>query len=200
MQGIGRISPGDLLKLLVRQLSEGGTPLGSNLPGCGLADRAFLTLWPDPLLARNPIAKQFVAVRPNRFPVWQTVIQGSGSPLALGYDGQNTMTGHNAVVSLVCFTQINADPEMKSTQALTEQALGTLSFVQRVATAVQFWNPADLTGGTAYAAAPKYLREPARMTDGGFGVDTMEVGGAWWVKTPLDLELKFTAKYPQAPT
>ena len=33
-------------------------------------------------------------------------------------------TGFNGIVSLVCFTQINSDVEMKSPRRLTEQARG----------------------------------------------------------------------------
>mgnify|MGYP001573650774 CR=1 FL=1 len=151
-------------------------------------------MWPDELLAKNPKAKQFVAIRPNRFPVWQTVIQGAGAPVTIGYANNNTMTGHNSVVSLVCYVQINADPDMNSVQELTEQTLGILSFVQKVVAAVQFWNPFRV--GTA----DTYLREPARMTDAGFGMDTKKIGDGWWVKSPIDLEMKFTAHYPATPT
>lgn len=183
------IDPGDLLNLLVAQLAAPGTPDGSNLKGAGLGDRAFLTLWPDDLLLRNAKAKQFVAVRPNRFPVWQTVVQGAGSVTA-GYMGQKTMTGFNTVVSLLCFQQNNADPENLSKQAVTEEARGMIALCMKVITAVQFWNPQKGSSGLYY------LREPARMTDGGFGLDTRGQKDSFWSRASIDVEVKFTAAFP----
>lgn len=194
-QGVALVYPGDLLKLMQKQLAEGGTPTGSNLPGAGLADRAFLSLWNDKLYLKNPRAKQFVVIRPNRFPVWQTVIQGAGSPVA-GFMGQKTMTGFNSVITTVCFTQINADPEMRSVQAITEETLGVISFVLKVIKALQFWNPFD-SDPVSSTYQSTYLREPCRMTDGGFGLNPIEIGNAWWISSPIDWECKMTARFPE---
>lgn len=185
------------MKLIEKQLQEGGTPTGSNLVGGGFGDRAFLSLWPDKLHLKNPRAKQFVVVRPNRFPVWQTIIQGAGSPVA-GFLGNKTMTGFNAVVTTVCFLQINADPEMRSGTALTEDVLGIIDgFVLRVIKALQFWNPFDSTTfDPTTGAVDTYLREPCRMTDGGFGLSPIEVGDAWWISAPIDWEVKQTSAFP----
>lgn len=189
MYGVAPIKPQDLLLLLEKQLQQAGTPTGSNLPGAGLADLGFLTNWPDELLARNPRGKQFVAIRPSRFPIWQSVVQGAGSVLQ-GINQIPTSTGFNAVVSLVCFCQINADPENKGTQALTEETLGAISFVLRIMKAVQFWEPC-----TTAARTSCYLREPGRVTDGGFGLNPRRLGDAWWVVSPFDLELKFSSAF-----
>lgn len=187
--GVEPISPGDLLKKLEKQLQEGGTPTLSNLPGAGLGDLAFLSLWPDQLHLDNPRGKQFVAVRPNRFPVWQSVVSGAGTPLVNPL-WLNSATGFNAVVTLSCFAQINADVEMRSSQAVAEAALGITSFVTRVIKSVQFWTPY-----TTVAATATYLREPARMSDGGFGITAKQGKDGWWVHAPVDLELKFTSKF-----
>ena len=124
--------------------------------------------------------------------MWQTIVQGAGAPVRVGYQGQRTMTGFNSVISLVCFNQINADPDSKSTQAITELSLGTISFVLNVISAVQFWNPFDPNEADE---SYKYLREPARMTDGGFGLNPMEARGNWWLVAPIDVELKFSCKF-----
>lgn len=187
--GMAPIKPQDLLALLERQLAASGTPTGSNLAGAGLGDLAFLTLWPDDLLAKLPRGKQFVAVRPARFPLWQSVIQGAGTPL-VGAGFNTTATGFNATVSVVCFAQINADPETTSRQAISEETLGVTSFVLRVLKSVQFWVPCPTAARTAC-----HLREPARVTDGGFGLTPRRVGDAWWVVAPFDLELKMTAAF-----
>ncbi len=187
--GMAPIKPQDLLLLLQKQLQEGGTPTGSNLPGAGLGDLAFLTTWPDDLLAKLPRGRQFVALRPSRFPLWQSVIQGAGSVL-LGPTQILTSTGFNAVVTLSCFAQINADPETLSVQALAEETLGVISFVLRIMKAVQFWAPCTTATSTTC-----YLREPARVTDGGFGLTPKRMGDGWWVHAPFDLELKMTSSF-----
>lgn len=185
------IDPAELLRRLTQQLSQAGTPTGSNLVGAGLADRAFLSVWPDDVLVRNVRARQFVAVRPSRFPLWQTVIQGAGSPIN-GYDGNITATGFNAVVSLVLFNQNNADPENWSAQAATEDTLGFINLALRVMSAVQFWNPFVGSGvGKSY-----YLREPARVTDGGFSINQRTIKDSFWTTGSLDCELKFTGAFP----
>jgi hypothetical protein len=187
--GVSPIRPQDLLLLLEKQLQDGGTPTGSNLPGAGLGDLAFLSTWPDELMMMNPRGKQFVAIRPSRFPVWQSVVMGAGSVLQ-GASQIPTSTGFNAVVSLVSFVQINADPEMKSRQEVAEETLGVISFVLRVLKAVQFWTPCtDDTLGSCY------LREYARVTDGGFGVTPKKVGTGYWNVCPFDLEMKFTSAF-----
>lgn len=183
------IDPGALLKLVEKQLQEPGTPRGSNIPGGGFGDLAFLSLWPDQLHLDNPRGKQFVAIRPNRFPVWQSVVSGAGTPL-ISPQWLNSATGFNAVVTLSCFAQINADPEMRSAQAVSEATLGITSFVLKVIKAVQFWCPC-----TDNTLANTYLREPARMTDGGFGITPKQGRDGWWVHAPVDLELKFTASF-----
>jgi len=188
-QGMAPVDPGDLLGLFVRQLSQGGVPEGSNLKGAGLGDRAFLTLWPDDLLLRNARARQFVAVRPNRFPVWQTVVQGAGAPTA-GYLGEKTMTGFNTVVSCLLFSQNNADPENFSAKAAAEDALGMVALIGKVISALQFWNPLD------QSTQKYYLREPARMTDGGFGLNSRGQKDSFWTTAVIDWEVKFTAKFP----
>ena len=105
------------------------------------------------------------------------------------------MTGFNTVVTLSCFCQINADVEMRSTQMITEDTLGVLAFVQKVISAIQFWNPQDFDPASP-TYQDTYLREPARMTDGGFGLTNMEIGDSFWTNAPIDVEMKFTAKFP----
>ena len=191
--GIQPIEPGDLLKKMEQQLQEGGTPTGSNLKGAGLADLGFLTNWPDRLLAENPRGKQFVALRPSRFPVWQSVIQGAGS-VTTGFLGQKSMTGFDAVVSTVCFTQINADVEMRSAEAIAEPVLGVLSFItQRIIPCLQFWTPFQTP-----AADPVqyYVREPVRMTDGGFGMTQLSGKDGYWHITTVDWQMRFTCSFP----
>lgn len=187
--GVDPIKPQDLLLLLEQQLQQGGTPTGSNLPGAGLADLAFLTTWPDELLAKMPRGRQFVAIRPSRYPLWQSVVQGAGSPLQ-GVTQIPTSTGFNTVVTLGCFCQINADPETMSRQSLAEETLGVISFVLRVMKAVQFWAPC-----TSATSGRCYLREPARVTDGGFGLTPKRLGDGWWVSAPFDLEMKFSSAF-----
>lgn len=189
-QGVTPVDPSDLLKKLEAQLQLSGVPAGSNLVGAGMKDLAFLTVWPDDVLLRNPPGNRFVAVRPSRFPIWQTIIQGAGSPVS-GYLGQKTMTGFDPVVSLVLFSQNNADPENKSKQAVTEDVIGFMAFALKVFSAVQFWNPFLAADPTA-----KLLREPARVSDGGIGINARTAKDAWWTVGVMDLALRFTAKFP----
>lgn len=187
--GVDPITPENLLLLLRDQLRLGGALPWSDLPGAGLGNRAFLTTYPDDVLAKIPPARQFVAIRPSRYPIWQSVVQGAGSVLQ-GITQIPTSTGFNAVVTLVCFAQINADPETLSEQALTEQTLGVISFVRSVMKAVQFWKPCTNASQTNC-----YLREPARVTDGGFGINPKRIGDGYWVIAPFDLETKFTSSF-----
>lgn len=193
--GITPIAPGDLLKLLQKQLQDAGTATGCvEVPGAGLGSDAFLSLWPDNMHLENPRSKRFVAIRPNRFPIWQSIVQGSGIPTLGGvpFAGGPTIKstiGFNAVVTLACFTQINADPEMRSALAVSEDVLSVTSFVIKVMAAVQFWVPRDVSGNIL-------LREPARVLDGGFGFKPVSVKGEWWVPSAIDLEMKFTAAFP----
>lgn len=107
------------------------------------------------------------------------------------------MTGFNGVVTAVCFAQTNPDPEMRSAVTLTEDVLGIIDgLVLRVITALQFWNPFDpATVDPVTGAMNTYLREPCRMTDGGFGLNPIDAGDAWWVSAPIDFECKLTSAF-----
>src|SRR5882762_10335735 len=97
--GITPIAPSALLLLLEKQLQEAGTCTGCVDPaGAGLGSDAFLSLWPDKLHLENPRSKRFVAIRPARFPIWQSIVQGSGAPVLAGFGGVNSMVGFNAVI------------------------------------------------------------------------------------------------------
>lgn len=187
--GVTPVHPSELLKLLEKQLQQAGQCTGAapNPAGCGLGPDAFLSLWPDDLHMKNPRSKRFVAIRPARFPVWQSIVQGSGHPVG-GYAGVNTAIGFNAVVTLACFAQINSDPEMRSSDVIAAETVSVTDFVLRVIKSVQFWTPRN-------AANDQLLREPARMLDGGFGYKPARVGEAWWVPIAVDVELKFTAAF-----
>lgn len=188
--GVTPIAPGELLRLLEKQLSEAGTPTHSaEVAGGGLGSDAFLSLWPDQLHLANPRSKRFVAIRPARFPLWQSIIQGSGTPTR-GAGVVNTAIGFNAVVTLACFVQINSDPEMRSGQTVTDDVLSVTAFVMKVFAAVQFWTPRDAVAGNVL------VREPARVQDGGFGFKQVQGKDGWWVPVALDLEIKFTAAFP----
>ncbi len=188
--GCTPIAPSDLLLLLEKQLQQAGNCTGCADPvGAGLGTDAFLSLWPDQMHLANPRSKRFVAIRPARFPLWQSIVQGSGAPVSAGFAGINSMTGFNAVVTMACFVQINADPEMRSSLSITEDVLSVTDFVlNKVFPAVQFWVPTDNNSNIL-------LREPARVLDGGFGFKPVAVKDGWWVPVAFDLELKFSAKF-----
>jgi hypothetical protein len=187
--GVTPIATTDLLKLLEKQLKEAGQCTGAapNPPGAGLGADAFLSLWPDQMHLDNPRSKRFVAIRPARFPIWQSIVQGSGTPTA-GYLGINTTIGFNAVVTLACFIQINSDPEMRSANVVTEDVLSVTDFIMRVFKAVQFWQPRDGSNNML-------LREYARVLDGGFGYKQVNTKDGFWCPISVDLELKYTAKF-----
>lgn len=145
----------------------------------GLGDRAFLTLWSDKMLADLPMAKQYVAIRPARFPVWQSVVTGSGAE----------HTGFNGIVSLVCLNEINGDPETRSPITLTEESTAIVSSVMKVISAMQFWQPKDDDNNDL-------LREYGRLVDGGFGFQALTGKESTWSVSSTDWELKFTAKLP----
>jgi hypothetical protein len=179
-----------MLGLFLSQLQQNGTPTNSNLPGAGLSDRAFITLYPDDELLKNPRGKQFVAIRPVRWPLWQTVVVGAGMPVIGPLALDQTVTGINQTVTLSCFAQINADPEMRSGRAMTDNVLSILSFMTSVFGSVQFWTPC-----TDSALSNCYLREPGRVSDGGFGFSTKKTGDAWWYHGTADYEMRFTADF-----
>jgi hypothetical protein len=185
--GVTPVDPAELLTLFVRQLSESGTGGGCSDPtGAGLGDLAFLSLWPDDLHLVNPRGDKFVAVRPARFPVWQSLIQGSGQTANAS---PNNTFGLNTVVSCLIFIRQNSDPEMRSTNTLTQDALSTISFILKVVSSLQFWMP--VSSGGAYL-----LREPARLTDGGFGINPVSGKDGPWVKVSADFSLNFEALLP----
>ncbi len=187
--GCTPISPQDLLLLLQKQLVEAGNCTGCADPtGAGLGSDAFLSLWPDKMHMENPRSKRFVAIRPARFPLWQSVIQGSGSPVS-GFLGNKTMTGFNAVVTMSHFVQISADPEMRSQLTITEDVLSVTSFIMSTFRALQFWMPSDIDGNLL-------LREPARVLDGGFGYQPVQARDNLWAPVSFEIEMKFTAAFP----
>ena len=177
--GVLEVDPNDLLLKLEQQLQQSGTPPGSNLPGAGLGDRAFLSLFPDKLHLENPVATEFVTIRPVNFPVWQGVVTGAG----------RDYTGFDASLVLTCFIQMSADPEMKNTNAISEMTRSVTTLVFKVLSAVQFWTPQDADGNDM-------LREYARIPDGGFQFTPVDGSGGPWVKVALAYQMKFTAKLP----
>lgn len=197
--GTAPIGPDELLLMMQTQLQQGGTQTWSNIPGAALGDLAFLSLWPDELHGKNPRGKQFVAIRPNRFPVWQSIITGAGTTLN-GFGGDLTTPGFNTVVSCVCYNQLNADPEMMSAQAIAEDTIGMIRLILKVIRALQFWFPFDPNAGPldihGVPEGATYLREPCRMTDGGFGLNPRKLGDSWWSVGVVDFEMKFTAAFP----
>ncbi len=178
--GITAIDPVVLLKALEAQLQQSGTPSGSNLPGAGLADRGFLSYYSDEMHLENPVAIQFATLRPVNFPVWQNVVDGAG---------RDPGTGFNGVVAVTCFAQNSSDPEMKNTNAISEDAISTTVFVMRVVSALQFWKPID-------GDANDMLREPARMDNSGLRFFPVSGKGGPWTRISFNLEIKFTALLP----
>lgn len=191
--GVTPITPNELLSLIETQLKEAGDATNSpDTPGAGLGADAFLSLWPDQWHLDDPKSRAFVAIRPNRFPIWQSIIDGSGTPTA-GYAGVTHVTGFRALVTMACFVQINADPENKSVQAMTEDVLSVTSFVTRVVAALQMWTPRN-------SENDQLLREPGRVADPGFTFKPVGGRDGWWVPVPLECEFAFSCRFPNTPT
>ena len=190
--GVTPIDPSALLKLLENQLQSGGTPLGSNRPGAGLADRGFLSMFNDEILLGNPPAPQFATIKPTSWPVWQSVVDGVGSTLeGFNWTGSTNaaQVGFDAICTITCFAQISSDPETKDTNAVSEEALGVTSFVTKVCSAVHFWAPKDTDGNDL-------LREYARIQTGGLRWTPITGAGGPWLKCAFDLQMRFTALLP----
>ncbi len=178
----------DLLNLIEKQHCEGGTgATNSNLSGAGLGSDAFLSLWPDPLHLKNPRSKRFVVVRPQRFPVWQSVVQGAGGTWDATL-GSNL--GFNLVFSSIIFVQITgADAEQRSKLTLTEDVLSVIYTAMKVVSAMQMWVPKDNDQNLL-------VREPCRLLDSGLQISPVNAGESWWCKASLDFECKFSVKLP----
>ncbi len=152
-----------------------------------LGDRAFLSLWDDKFLLQNPIASQFIAIRPDNFPVWQSVTDGSGF--------ENPKTGYNSTLSLLVYVQNNADPENASVQMIREAVLGLTQLVGKAAASLQGWVPTLTVDGEELAL----VREPMRMTDAGWRFDSTTGKGGPWSKATVAFECRFSAKLPDLP-
>lgn len=177
--GITPCDPVVLLKALEAQLQQSGLPAGSNLPGAGLADRGFLSYYSDELHLENPVAERFATLRPVNFSVWQAVVDGSGP----------TQTGFNGIVAVTCFAQNSSDPEMKNTNAISEDAISTTVFLMRVCSALQFWTPRD-------GDANDLLREPGRIDNSGLRFFPTTGRGGPWTRITFNYEIHFTALLP----
>ena len=186
--GITPVDPAELLRRLVIQLQQSGTPSGSNLPGAGWSDRAFISMFPDKLHLLAPVAPQFVAVRPENYPVWQSVVTGSGAPITSGASFVNL--GFDSTVVTTVFLQNSSDPEYKNPNAVTEATLGLLTPIMKTISALQFWTPSDVTTGEIL------LREYARITDNGFKIIPVDGKDGPWIMAPITWQLRFTALLP----
>lgn len=189
--GVTPVDITDILNRMVKQLTEAGHPNGPDCnKGAGLgATNAFLSLWPDQLHLKNPRSKQFVVIRPQRFPVWQSIVQGSGTTYE-GYDDVYSTLGFNMVFSTVMFVAITgSDPEMRSARTLTEDVTSIMPLAMKIIASMQFWMPQDADGNLL-------LREPARLLDSGLQVKPVNAGDAWWVQGSLDFEAKFSVRVP----
>jgi hypothetical protein len=145
----------------------------------GTDSRVFLSLWTEEMLVRNPIHTTFIAIRPNRFPIWQSVVAGAGA--------QNT--GFNAVVSVGCFKMIASDTEMRNERTISDETLSITAWVMKAISAAQFWEPQDLDGNDL-------LREYARVQDGGFAYRTINGKGGPFSVSSFDVEMKLSALLP----
>ena len=173
--GTQTIDTGELLRLVVDRVQK----------VTGLGDRVFLSVWPDDWhLSESPRAIQFVAIRPNNFPVWQSVVSGGG------FD----YTGFNSGLTITSFVQNSSDPESWSGNALTEEAIGITQLVMKVAGAVQGWFPIVGTNADADQRTATPLREYMRIADSGFRYNTVKKGTNWWSKVSMDVEMKYSAK------
>lgn len=157
----------------------------------GLGDRAFLSLWSDDWMALNPRANQFAAIRPNQFPVWQSVVDGSGFGLSQAGDIPG-LTGFNASITVTVFVQNNADPESLSQQAITEFVLGVTTLVNKAAASLQGFIPRDANNNPL-------VREYMRMTDAGWRYTPISGKDGPWVKVPIDFEVKYGNLFPTLP-
>lgn len=177
--GVTPVDPNVLLKMLEVQIQDAGTPAGSNKPGAGLGSSGFLSLFTDDIHLADPSAVQFITLRPTNFPTWQSVVSGAGED----------NTGFNGIVVVTAFAQMSADPEMKNTNAVSEQVLSATTLIMKAAAALQFWQPKDTDQNDL-------LRQPARIADSGITFSPVTGRGGPWVKMSFPLELKFTAKLP----
>ena len=167
--GVTPVEPDVLLRLIEMQVQKVSP----------LKERAFLSLWDDKVLVANPKATQFAAIRPNGFPLWQSIVTGSG------FD----VTGYNASLTLSVFIQHSSDIENQSIRAISDNVLGMVRVVSATMASLQGFIPRD-------ANQNALVREYMRVSDGGWRMTNIDGKGGSWHRTSADFECKFTAKLP----
>lgn len=167
--GVTPVEPDVLLRLIEKRVQEVSP----------LKERAFLSMWDDKVLITNPKATQFATIRPNGFPIWQSVVTGSG------FD----TTGYNASITLSVFVQHSGDIENQSFRSISDNVLGIVRLVSATMASLQGFVPRD-------ANQNPLVREYMRMSDGGWRMSNIDGKGGPWHRTSVDFECKFTAKLP----
>lgn len=149
------------------------------LQGYGLltADAIFLSVVPDEFHIRFPPCDQFLVIFPPRFPVWQSVVSGTGAE----------QTGFDVSVQISILTRLSTDQEFRSSNVITNLSQGMLGLVGRMMGAVQFW-----TAPTDDDVNVSYLREPMRISPG-FDIMPREYQKSLWSIARSTWEMKFTA-------
>lgn len=175
--GMYPITPGDLLGRLETFVKQ----------NCGLSgEDVFLTSAPNNFHLEFPPSDKFVAIVPQNFPVWQSVVTGAGQSLFAAPGVENL--GFDARIRMSVFTRLNTDQEFRQSQLITSDTLGILGTAINLVGAVQFW-----TAPTDDTANYSYLREPMRITDGP-RLEPREYKKSFWSLVHTEYEMKFTCK------
>lgn len=166
--GIVPIRPADLLGRLEKYLKSYGI-----LP----ADSVFLSVVPDELHLRFPPSDRFLVLFPSNFPVWQSVVSGTG----------REQTGFDTQLQVSILTRLSTDQELRSSTVMTNYSLGLAGLIGKTMGALQMWTaPTDANPDVSY------LREPMRIQPG-FVVQPREYKQSLWSVARSTWEMKFTA-------
>lgn len=180
--GIYPITPGELLGRLEDFVKQTG----------GLsADAVFLSAADDLWHLKFPPADFFIAIYPEDFPVWQSVVTGAGSSRDLAPGTENL--GFDAQIRMVIFNRLNANQEFRDSDLIRSTTLGIMGTAINLVGAVQFWTP--LVDGVSTAC---YLREPMRITAGP-RLSPRNYEKTLWALVTTRFEMRFTAKLTTAP-
>lgn len=148
-------------------------------------DRVFQSLFEDRVHLEWPVQDRFVTLKINEFPVRQEYVTGGGDI--------DTLFESRLVVT--AFVRLEADPEVRSTVALQDEANGVYRLLKNLAACLQTWDgPVSDDQGLQMFARPMRLDHGFRIESKG-GRDNTR-----WTVCPMNFNVAFvgdmSAPYP----
>jgi len=144
-------------------------------------DRVFSSLFEDSVHLEYPVADRFITLKVLDFPVNNTYVDGGGA--------FNTPVDSSLIAT--AFVRLEADPEVRNTVNLQDEAKGVYAFLQQIATCLQMWDgPVGENGLQAFT-------RPMRLMPGFRIQPKSGRGNTRWTVCPMTFQMPFVADLAQ---